>query len=138
MISVGPLLDAQTLTAVGLQPSSSVSFVQVADPSLMPALDVFRFPLQGGGGVSLDTFYQREQTLLSQQTATQIGQQGLSDCFGGQPVEGLELTAVGGGAFQKNWFAVRNGALYDIQFVAGSNADVTTLAGILASWKWSD
>lgn len=135
-VTVGPLLDAQTLTSVGLQPSSTVSFVQVADPSLMPALDVYRFPLQSGD-VSLDTYYQREQAMLSQQTATQIGQKGISDCVAGQPVEGLELTAVGGGAFQKNWFAVRNGALYDIQLVAPSSADATTLAGILATWQWS-
>ncbi|MFI5287379.1 MAG: hypothetical protein ACHQ4F_13800 [Candidatus Dormibacteria bacterium] len=135
-VTVGPLLDAQTLTAVGLQPSSTVSFVQVADPSLMPALDVYRFPLQSGD-LSLDTYYQREQAMLSQQTTTQIGQEGLSDCVAGQPVEGLELTAVGGGAFQKNWFAVRNGTLYDIQFVAASSADATTLAGILATWQWS-
>jgi len=135
-VTVGPLLDAQTLTAVGLQPSSTVSFVQVADPSLMPALDVYRFSLQNGS-LTLDTFYQREQTLLSQQTATQIGQAGLSDCVAGQPVEGLELTAVTGGAFQKNWFAVRNGSLYDIQFIAASSADAATLAGILATWDWS-
>jgi hypothetical protein len=135
-VTVGPLLDAQTLTAVGLQPSSTVSFVQVADPSLMPALDVYRFALQSGV-LSLDTFYQREKAMLSQQTSTQIGQQGLSDCVAGQPVEGLELTAAGGGAFQKNWFAVRNGSLYDIQFVAASSADATTLAGILATWQWS-
>ena len=136
MVTVGPLLDAQTLTAVGLQPSSTVSFVQVADPSLMPALDVYRFALQSGD-LSLDTFYQREQAMLSQQTTTQVGQEGLSDCVGGQPVEGLELTAVGGGAFQKNWFAVRNRTLYDIQFVAASSADAMTLAGILATWQWS-
>jgi hypothetical protein len=135
-VTVGPLLDAQTLTAVGLQPSSTVSFVQVADPSLMPALDVYRFALQSGD-LSLDTFYQREQAMLSQQTTTQVGQEGLSDCVGGQPVEGLELTAVGGGAFQKKWFAVRNGTLYNIQFVAASSADATTLAGILATWQWS-
>jgi hypothetical protein len=135
-VTVGPLLDAQTLTAVGLQPSSTVSFVQVADPSLVPALDVYRFSLQNGT-LTLDTFYQREQALLSQQTATQIGQEGLSDCVAGQPMEGLELTAVSGGAFQKNWFAVRNGTLYDIQFVAASSADATTLAGILATWGWS-
>lgn len=135
-VTVGPLLDTQTLTAVGLQPSSTVSFVQVADPSLMPALDVYQFALQSGD-LSLDTFYQREQAMLSQQTATQIGQEGLSECVAGQPVEGLELTAVGGGAFQKNWFAVRNGTLYDIQFVAASSADATTLAGILATWQWS-
>ena len=135
-VTVGPLLDAQTLTAVGLQPSSTVSFVQVADPSLMPALDVYRFALQSGD-ISLGTFYQREQAMLSQQTTTQIGQEDLSDCVGGQPVDGLELTAVGGGAFQKNWFAVRNGTLYDIQFVAASSADAMTLAGILATWQWS-
>ena len=135
-VTVGPLLDAQTLTAVGLQPSSTVSFVQVADPSLMPALDVYQFALHSGD-LSLDTFYQREQAMLSQQTATHIGQEGLSVCVAGQPLEGLELTAVGGGAFQKNWFAVRNGTLYDIQFVAASSADATTLAGILATWQWS-
>jgi hypothetical protein len=135
-VTVGPLLDAQTLTAVGLQPSSTVSFIQVADPSLMPALDVYRFALQSGD-LTLDTFYQREQAMLSQQTTTQIGQEGLSDCVGGQPFEGLELTAVGGGAFQKNWFAVRNGTLYDIQFVAASSADAMTLAEILPTWQWS-
>ncbi len=94
-------------------------FRTVADPSLMPARDVYRFALQSRD-LSLATYYQREQALLSQQTATQIGQEGLSDCVAGQPVEGLELTAVGGGAFQKNWFAVRNGSLYDIGFVAAS------------------
>jgi hypothetical protein len=135
-VTVGPLLDAQTLTAVGMQQSSTVSFVQVADPSLKPALDVYRFALQSGD-LSLATFYQREQAMLSQQTTTQMGQEGLSDCVAGQPVEGLELTAVGGGAFQKNWFAVRNGTLYDIQFIAASSADATTLAGILATWQWS-
>lgn len=74
-VTVGPLLDAQTLTAVGLQPNSTVSFVQVADPSFMPALDVYRFALQNGD-LTLDTFYQREQAVLSRQTTTQIGQQG--------------------------------------------------------------
>jgi hypothetical protein len=135
-VTVGPLLDAQTLTAVGLQPNSTVSFVQVADPSLMPALDVYRFALQSGD-LSLGIYYLREQAMLSQQTTTQVAQEGLAGCVGGQPVEGLELTAVGGGAFQKNWFAVRNGALYDIQFVAASSADAMTLAGILATWQWS-
>jgi hypothetical protein len=53
--------------------------------------------------------------------------------------EASHIRAIAGDWLRRRlaWFAERTGALYDIQFVAASSADATTLAGILATWQWS-
>jgi hypothetical protein len=135
-VTAAPLLDAQTLAAVGLQPTDTVAFVQLVAGSLNPALSVYKFTLTSGD-LALEAFYKRQEARLSLQSTTQIGQTAISGCVGGQAMEGLELTTKSGDAFQKSWFVVRNRDVYHIQFVATSAADAGILAAILATWKWS-
>jgi hypothetical protein len=147
-IQVTGAFDAATYAEAGLASDTRTPLQVVRDPSGLPNVVVYRLP---GVRSSVDTLYARHDARFrSLPQLVRVVRAGLSTCVAGERARGMDFVfrqdvvdlATGEQsegqqeAFQRSWFAVRDGVLHHVQLLAADSAGVAGLDEVLRTWRW--
>ncbi|HEY7529460.1 MAG TPA: hypothetical protein VIC56_02135 [Gemmatimonadota bacterium] len=147
-IQVTGAFDAATYAEAGLASDTRTPLQVVRDPSGLPNVVVYRLP---GVRSSVDTLYARHDARFrSLPQLVRVVRAGLSTCLAGERARGMDFVfrqdvvdlATGEQsegqqeAFQRSWFAVRDGVLHHVQFLAADSTALPVLDEVLRTWTW--
>jgi hypothetical protein len=147
-IQVTGAFDEATFAETGLAPDSRTPLQVVRDPSGLPNVVVYRLP---GVRSPVDTLYARHDARFrSLPQIVRVVAADLSTCLAGERARGMDFVfrqdvvdlATGEQsegqqeAFQRSWFAVRDGVLHHVQFLAADSTSLPVLDEVLRTWSW--
>jgi hypothetical protein len=147
-IQVTGAFDSTSQAEAGLPAGSRTALQVVRDPSGFPNVVVYRLP---GVRSPVDTLYARhERRFRSLPQIVRVVGAGLTTCLAGEPARGMdfvfrqdvidlatgEQSAGDETAFQRSWFAVRDGTLHHVQLLAADSSGVAGLDEVLRTWRW--
>jgi hypothetical protein len=147
-IQVTGAFDSTSQAEAGLPAGSRTALQVVRDPSGFPNVVVYRLP---GVRSPVDTLYARhERRFRSLPQIVRVVGTGLTTCLAGEPARGMdfvfrqdvidlatgEQSAGDETAFQRSWFAVRDGTLHHVQLLAADSTGLAGLDEVLRTWRW--
>ena len=147
-IQVTGAFDSTSQAEAGLPAGSRTALQVVRGPSGFPNVVVYRLP---GVRSPVDTLYARhERRFRSLPQVVRVLGTGLTTCLAGEPARGLDFVFRQGEidlatgeqsqgdetAYQRSWFAVRDGTLHHVQLLAADSSGLAGLDEVLRTWRW--